>query len=53
MKRKDLQKIGFCKYENGDGPTKMRRDLNGALGLNTIKRWYKMIRNNGSIQLST
>ncbi|CAF1504295.1 unnamed protein product [Adineta ricciae] len=34
-------------------PRKIFRDLNGSLGLNTIKRWCKMIRDTGSIQLST
>jgi hypothetical protein len=53
MKSKDLQKVIFRKYEDGDGPTKIFRDLNGSLGLNTIKRWCKMIRDTGSIQLST
>jgi len=37
MKSKDLQKIVFSKYQNGDGPTKIHRDLSGGLSLNTIK----------------
>jgi transposase len=53
MKSKDLQQVFFCKYEDGDGPTKIFRDLNGSLGLATIKRWCKMIRDTGAIQLST
>jgi transposase len=53
MKSKDLRKVVFWKYEDGDGPTKILRDLNGSLGLNTIKRWCKTIRDTGSIQLST
>jgi len=53
MKSKDLQKVIFRKYEDGDGPTKIFRDLNGSLSLDTIKRWCKMIRDTGSIQLST
>jgi transposase len=53
MKSKDLQKAIFRKYEDGDGPTKIFRHLNGSLGLNTMKRWCKMIRDTGSIQLST
>ncbi|CAF4105925.1 unnamed protein product [Rotaria magnacalcarata] len=52
MKSKDLQQVVFRKYEDGDGPTKIFRDLNGSLGLATIKRWCKMIRDTGSIQLS-
>ncbi|CAF4548167.1 unnamed protein product, partial [Rotaria sp. Silwood2] len=53
MKSKDLQKVVFSKYENGDYPTKIFRDLNGALRLNTIKRWCKMIDETGSINLTT
>jgi hypothetical protein len=53
MKSKDLQKVIFRKYEDGDGPTKIFHDLNGFLSLDTIKRWCKMIRDTGSIQLST
>jgi hypothetical protein len=49
MKSKDLQQVVFSKYEDGDGQTKIFRDLNGCLGLNTIKRWCKMIRDIGSI----
>ncbi|CAF2128168.1 unnamed protein product [Rotaria magnacalcarata] len=52
MKSKDLQQVVFRKYEDGDGPTKIFRDLNGSLGLATIKRWCKMIRDTSSIQLS-
>ncbi len=44
--------VVFSKYESGDYPTKIFRDLNGALGLNTIKRWCKMIRETGSINLA-
>ena len=53
MKSKDLQQIVFRKYEDGDSPNKIFLDLNGSLGLATIKRWCKMIRKTGSIQLST
>ena len=53
MKSKDLQQVVFRKYDDGDSPTKVFRDLNGSLGLATIKRWCKMIRETGSIQLST
>ena len=53
MKSKDLQQVVFRKYEDGDSPTKIFRHLNGSLGLATIKRWCKMIRKIGSIQLST
>ena len=53
MKSKDLQQVVFRKYEDGHSPTTIFRDVNGSLGLATIKRWCKMIRETGSIQLST
>ena len=55
MKSKDLRKLHvvFCKYEDGDGPTKIFRDFEWCLGLNTVKRWCKMIHDTGSIQQST
>ena len=37
------------KYENGDGPTKIFRDLGGVVSLQTVKLWIKMIRETGSI----
>ena len=53
MKSKDLQKVVLSKYQNGDNPTKIHRDLNGGIGLRTIKRWCQMIRQSGSIKLSS
>lgn len=52
MKSKDLQKAVKNKYENGDGPTKMYRDLDGVVSLRTVKLWIQMINNIGSINLS-
>ena len=52
MKSKDLQNIVLSKYENGDAPTKISRDLNGGISLVTVKRWCQMIRLTGSIELS-
>ncbi|CAF5072708.1 unnamed protein product, partial [Rotaria magnacalcarata] len=52
MKSKDIQKLVLSKYENGDGPTKLFRDLNGTLSLPTIERWCKSIRDTGCINLS-
>ena len=52
MKSKDLQKVVLSKYENGDGPTKICRDLNGCVSLATIKRWCQMIFRTGTIELS-
>ena len=53
MKSKDLQKLVLSKYEKGEGPSEIFRHLNGALCLRTVKRWCKMIREAGSIELST
>ncbi|CAF3169579.1 unnamed protein product [Rotaria sp. Silwood2] len=53
MKSKDIQKVVKIKYENGDGPAKIYRDLAGAVSLPTIKLWIKMINKTGSIMLSS
>ena len=53
MISKDLQKVILSKYQNGDTPTKIHRDLNGGIGLRTIERWCQMIRQSGSIKLSS
>ncbi len=53
MKSKDFQKLVLSKYEIDDGPTKIFRDLNGAISLPTIERWCKSIRDTGSINLSS
>ena len=37
MKSKDIQKVVKTKYENGEDPTKIYRDLAGAVSLPTIK----------------
>ena len=52
MKSKDLQQLVFCKRQNGEGPAKIFRDLNGLVSQRTIKRWGKMISESGSISLS-
>ena len=53
MKSKDLQKLILSKYEKGESPSEIFQHLNGALCLRTFKRWCKMIRETGSIELST
>ena len=53
MKSKDLQKLVLSKYNIGQGPAEIFQHLNGAVSLITIKRWCKMIRESGAIQLST
>ena len=35
MKNKDFQKLVFSKYQNGDGPIKVFRDLNDSVSLRT------------------
>ena len=52
MKSKDLQKLALSKYEAGQTPKKIFKDLNGAVSYRTVKRWCKMIRKNGAIDLS-
>ena len=47
-----MQKAVKTKFENGDGPTKIYRDLVGVVSLQTIKLWIKKINNTGSIDLS-
>ena len=52
MKSKDLQNVVLCKHQSGDHPRKIFRDLGGALSLDTIQRWVKMIEQTGFINLS-
>ena len=52
MKSKDLQKLVLSKYEAGQTPKKIFEDLNGAVSYRTVKRWCKMIRETGAIDLS-
>ncbi len=52
MKSKDPQTVVKNKYENGDGPTKIYRDLAGVVFLTTIKSWIQMLNKTGSISLT-
>ena len=52
MKSKDLQSIVLSKYQKGDTPTKIYRDLNGGVSLATITRWCQMICRTGCIELT-
>jgi transposase len=52
MKSKDMQTAVKNKYENGDGPAKIYRDLGGVVSLTTIKSWIQRINKTGSIHLS-
>ena len=53
MKSKHIQGIILSKHRDGDTSTKVFRDLNGGVGLTTIKNWCQMIRQFGSIKLSS
>ena len=53
MEGKVLQRIILSKYQNSDMPTEIHRDLNGGIGLRTIKLWCQMIHQSDSIALST
>ena len=52
MKSKDLQKLVLSKYETEQTLKKIFQDLNGAVSYRTVKRWCKMIRKTGAIDLS-
>ena len=52
MKSKDLQKLVLSKYEAGQIPKKIFEHLNGAASYSRVKRWCKMIRETGAINLS-
>ena len=52
MKSKDLQKLILSKYETGQTPRKIFEDLNDVVSYPTVKRWCKMIRKTGTIDLS-
>ena len=52
MKSKDLRKLGLSKYEGEQTPKKIFDGLNGAVSYRTVKRWCKMIRETGAIDLS-
>ena len=53
MESKDFQNLVLAKYQNGDGPTKIFRDLNSSVSLRTTERWCKAVRETGSINLSS
>ena len=52
MKGEDLQKLVFSKYEKGEPSTEIFEDLNGFVSSRTIRRWCKMVRETGTINLS-
>ena len=52
MKSKDLPKLVLSKYEKGECLSEKFQHLNSALSLRTVKRWCKMIRETGPIEMS-
>ena len=53
LKSQDIQKVVKTKYENGDGPAQIYRDLAEAVSFPTIKLWIKMMNTTGSTILSS
>ena len=51
MKSKDLQNLVLSKYKDGQYCIKIHEDLHGSVGLSTVERWCKMIRDTGKITL--
>ena len=51
MKSKDLQNLVLSKYKDGQSCIKIHEDLHGSMGLSTVERWCKMIRDTGKITL--
>ena len=51
MKSKDLQNLVLSKYKDGQSCIKIHEDLHGSVGLSTVERWCKMIRDTGKITL--
>ena len=51
MKSKDLRTAVKNKFENGDGPAKIFRELGRVVSKRTINLWIKMIKGTGSIDL--
>ena len=52
MKSKDLLKLVLSRYEAGQTQQEIFDDLNVAVSYLTVKRWCKMIRETGAIDLS-
>ena len=51
MKNKDLQNVVLSNYKDGQSCIKIHEDLHGSVGLSTVGRWCKMIRDTGKITL--
>ena len=51
MKSKHLENRVLSKYKDGQSSIKIHEDLHGSVGLSTVERWCKMIRDTGKITL--
>ena len=51
MKSNDLQNLVLSKYKDGQSCIKIHEDFHGLVGLSTVERWYKMIRDTRKIML--
>ena len=52
MKGEDIQKLVLSGYEKSEPSTKIFEELNGFVSSRTIRRWRKMVRETGTINLS-
>ena len=50
-KYEDLENLVLSKYKDGQSCIKIHEDLHGPVGLSTVERWCKMIRDTGKITL--
>jgi len=53
MKTKELQNLVLLKHQNGKKAAAIFRELDGQISIKTVRRWIKMIVENGAIDLQT
>jgi len=53
MKTKELQNLVLLKHKNGKKAAAIFRELDGQISIKTVRRWIKMIVENGAIDLQT
>ena len=51
-KSEDLRRLVLSKCQKGESTTKIFRDLNGSVSSRTVRWWYDMLNDMGSINLS-
>ena len=51
MKSKDLQNLVLSKYKDGQSSIKIHEDFHDSVGLSTVERWCKLIRDTNKITL--